>query len=112
LLQQGSGCHGCTRDQRSIAIDAGTNDTHVYYSPACQAVWAISFAPADPAYPCHTLSLERARSNLIVQARLTQQLCPGESSDWTNMFPKGWNFRAVDDEGPGYHTWYTPWVFR
>ncbi|GAA1590201.1 hypothetical protein GCM10009804_53020 [Kribbella hippodromi] len=103
---------GCTKDQRAIAIDPQTNYTYVYYSPACQAVWAISFAAPTIGYPCHTVSLERARSNLIVQGRLTQQFCPGEKSEWTNMFPKGWYFRAIDDEGPGYNTWYTPWVFR
>jgi hypothetical protein len=103
---------GCTRDQRVISQPAPNGQTHVYYSPACQAAWAIALEDPDPAYPCHTVTLERARSNLIVQSRLTQTFCPGESSEWTNMMPRGWYFRAIDDLGPGYPAYYTPWVFR
>lgn len=103
---------GCTKDQRAIAVDPMTEYTYVYYSPACQAVWAISFSPPGIAYPCKNVELERARSNLIVQARLTQLFCPDEESEWTNMFPKGWYFRAVDNDAPGYPDYYTPWVFR
>lgn len=119
----GEGCYnkgpvamGCTRDQRSIAIDRLTESTHIYYSPACQAVWAISFEAPSPEFPCGYVELERARSNLVVHSRLRQQFCPGEASEWTNMFPKGWYFRGVNNMPPGYPgpgpDLYTPWVTR
>ena len=103
---------GCTKDQRAIAVDPLTESTFVYYSPACQAVWAISFEPPSIGYPCHTVQLERARSNLIVQARLAQTFCPEETSEWTNMSPKGWYFRGITKSGGGSPDDYTPWVFR
>ncbi|WP_432886082.1 hypothetical protein ACQPYH_02845 [Kribbella sp. CA-245084] len=99
---------GCTKDQRSIANSGWS--LQVYYSPACQAVWAIAFTDSSWDH-CVSIDLERARSDRIVQGRLTQELCPEEASDWTNMFPKGWYFRAVYND-PVQDDFYTPWVFR
>ena len=100
---------GCTRDQRSITSPGG--GLYVYYSPACQAVWAIKFTDSSWDH-CVYVELERARSNLIVQSRLRQEVCPGEASDWTNMFPKGWYFRAVYKDPVTAYDTYTEWVFR
>lgn len=103
---------GCTKDQRSIASGNLTNSIFVYYSPACRAVWAIAFESIGPGYPCVAVELERARSDRIPQARLTQTICPGEGSDWTNMFPAGWYFRGIWNATMGYPDDYTPWAFR
>lgn len=103
---------GCTSDQRSITSHGGYG-LYVYYSPACQAVWAIKYTDATWDH-CVYVELERARSDKIVQARLRQEVCPNEASDWTNMFPKGWYFRAVYND-PIYgdeHDSYTEWAFR
>jgi hypothetical protein len=102
---------GCTKDQRVIA----TADVplYVYYSPACKAVWAISFDTISLGYPCATVQIEKSADAINVVQRLSQRLCPGETSDWTNMLATGgWYFRAIHDGSQGYPTWYTNWVVR
>jgi hypothetical protein len=102
---------GCTRDQRSITSPGG--GLYVYYSPACQAAWAIKYTDASWDH-CVYVDLERTGFPAGgVDRRLSQQVCPGEASDWTNMFPKGWYFRAVyNDVSNATPDVYTEWVFR
>ncbi|WP_432886085.1 hypothetical protein ACQPYH_02855 [Kribbella sp. CA-245084] len=102
---------GCTADQRLISDPRWSPDLQILYSPACQAAWAVSLAP--PLDQCIAVQIERSRSDHIVQARLSQEFCPEETKEWTNMMPRGWYFRAVwNDYSPGYSDLYTPWVFR
>jgi hypothetical protein len=103
---------GCTKDQRLISDPAWGGSLQVLYSPACRAAWAAS--DWMPNWNCFTLQIERARSNLIVQARLGVEFCPGEAREWTNMFPGGWYFRAVANRSSsgGGSSDYTAWVFR
>jgi len=104
---------GCTADARAITSTA--YDVKVIYSPACRAVWASS--QSTPLHSCITLQLERGYynhdHNLVVDRRLSQQYCPGESQEWTNMFDVGWYFRGVwNDTATGHPDSYSPWVYR
>lgn len=101
---------GCTQDQRRIS-DPAYAGLEVRYSPACNAAWAWSNQP--PNFWAIYLTIERARSDRIVQARLSIEFDVDETSEWTNMFARGWYFRAVwDDRMNDQYDSFTPWVFR
>ncbi|WP_329005098.1 YjfA family protein [Kribbella sp. NBC_00709] len=101
---------GCTADQRVISQPASSG-LEVRYSPACNAAWAWD-NQAPHFWPIY-LTIERARSDKIVQARLSIEFDVGEPTEWTNMFARGWYFRAVwDDRVSDENDAMTAWVFR
>ena len=105
---------GCNADGR--AITSTEYDVWIMYSPACRAVWALSYS--TPLFNCVSLQIERAAYdgavNLVVNRRLSIQFCPGETKEWTNMLATGnWYFRGVwNDTAQGHPDSYSPWVYK
>jgi hypothetical protein len=112
---KGPVANGCTADQRLIS-NASNPQAQVIFSPACRAIWALSYEKPLPDRSVYII-LERGHYdsavNLVVDKRLQATFSPGETKEWTNMLgANGSWWRAIWYDQVSGERHYSQWVYR